>query len=89
MTAKVLQHLMKIIPQLDKNHLDDLIVDNPISESEQGLNVVRFISLMGFNTDKVPGMIVNCYCVSGSKSITIGTAKVRIGMISIALWPAI
>jgi acetyl-CoA acyltransferase len=38
------------------------------------------ISLMGLNTDKVPGVTINRYCASGSESIAIATAKIRSGM---------
>jgi acetyl-CoA acyltransferase len=38
------------------------------------------ISLMGLNTDKVPGMTVNRYCSSGLETIAIATAKIEAGM---------
>jgi acetyl-CoA acyltransferase len=44
------------------------------------LNVGRMISLMGLNTDKVPGMTVNRYCSSGLETIAIATAKIEAGM---------
>ena len=43
---------------LDKDRIDDLIVGNTMPEAEQGLNVARLISLMGLNTDKVPGELL-------------------------------
>jgi acetyl-CoA acyltransferase len=49
-------------------------------ESEQGLNMGRFVSLMGLDTEKVPGMTVNRYCASGLETIAIATAKIRSGM---------
>jgi acetyl-CoA acyltransferase len=38
------------------------------------------ISLMGLNTDKVPGMTINRYCSSGLETIAIATAKIEAGM---------
>jgi acetyl-CoA acyltransferase len=38
------------------------------------------ISLMGLDTDKVPGVTVNRYCASGLETIAIATAKIRSGM---------
>ena len=80
MAATVIEKLMAEIPQLDKNRIDDLIVGNAMPEAEQGLNVARLISLMGLNTDKVPGVTINRYCASGSEAIAIATAKIQSGM---------
>ena len=80
LAADVIKHLMASVPQLDKLRVDDLIVGNATPEAEQGLNVGRMISLMGLNTDKVPGMTVNRYCSSGLETIAIATAKIEAGM---------
>jgi acetyl-CoA acyltransferase len=80
LAADVIKHLMASIPQLDKLRVDDVIVGNATPEAEQGLNVGRMISLMGLNTDKVPGMTVNRYCSSGLETIAIATAKIEAGM---------
>ena len=80
MAAEVIKQLMASVPQLDKNRIDDLIVGNAMPEAEQGLNVARLISLMGLDTDKVPGVTVNRYCASGSEAIAIASAKIQAGM---------
>lgn len=80
MAAAVIERLMADFPQLDKNRIDDLIVGNAMPEAEQGLNVARLISLMGLNTDKVPGVTINRYCASGSEAIAIASAKIQAGM---------
>lgn len=80
MAATVIEKLMAELPSLDKNRIDDLIVGNAMPEAEQGLNVARLISLMGLNTDKVPGVTVNRYCASGSEAIAIASAKIQAGM---------
>jgi acetyl-CoA acyltransferase len=80
LAAEVIKHLMASVPQLDKERVDDVIVGNATPEAEQGLNVGRMISLMGLNTDKVPGMTVNRYCSSGLETIAIATAKIEAGM---------
>jgi len=79
LAAQVIQHLMASVPGLDKERIDDVIVGNATPEAEQGLNVGRMISLMGLNTDKVPGMTVNRYCASGLETIAIATAKIESG----------
>lgn len=80
LAADVIKHLMASVPQLEKTRVDDVIVGNATPEAEQGLNVGRMISLMGLNTDQVPGMTVNRYCSSGLETIAIATAKIESGM---------
>lgn len=80
MAARVIERLMLDVPNLDKDRIDDLIVGCAMPEAEQGLNVARLISLMGLNTDKVPGVTINRYCASGSEAIAIATAKICSGM---------
>jgi acetyl-CoA acyltransferase len=80
LAADVVKHIMKQVPELDKDRIDDVIVGNATPEAEQGLNVGRMISLMGLDTVKVPGMTVNRYCSSGLETIAIATAKIEAGM---------
>ncbi len=78
--ASVIRHLVNSIPSLDKERIDDVIVGNATPEAEQGLNMGRMLSLMGLDTDKVPGMTVNRYCASGLETIAIAKAKIEAGM---------
>lgn len=78
--ALVIKRLMQDFPQLDKTTIDDVIVGNATPEAEQGLNIGRMISLMGLDTDKVPGMTVNRYCSSGLETIALACAKIQSGM---------
>lgn len=80
MAATVLKKLMKEVPSLDPDRIDDLILGCAMPEAEQGLNMARLISLMGLNTDKVSGVTVNRYCASGSESIALAVAKIQTGM---------
>jgi acetyl-CoA acyltransferase len=80
LAARVIEHLVASIPNLDKEKIDDVIVGNATPEAEQGLNVGRMIALMGLKTDKVPGMTVNRYCSSGLETIAIAQAKIEAGM---------
>ncbi|MBA5628236.1 acetyl-CoA C-acyltransferase [Moheibacter lacus] len=80
LAAKVIERMMQDVPNLDKDRIDDVIVGCAMPEAEQGLNMARLISLMGLNTDKVPGVTVNRYCASGSETIAIAAAKIRTGM---------
>ena len=80
LVEQVIRKLMSDFPQLDKERIDDVIVGNATPEAEQGLNIGRMVSLMGLDTEKVPGMTVNRYCASGLESIAIASAKIHAGM---------
>lgn len=80
LAAAVIQDLMKSLPNLDKDRIDDVIVGNAMPEAEQGLNMGRLVSLMGLNTINVPGVTINRYCASGLEAIAVASAKIKAGM---------
>ena len=80
LAAEVIKHLMKSVPNVNAEQIDDLIVGNAMPEAEQGLNMGRLISLLALNTDKVPGVTVNRYCASGLETIAIAASKINSGM---------
>ncbi|HEY0771193.1 MAG TPA: acetyl-CoA C-acyltransferase [Sphingobacteriaceae bacterium] len=80
LAAEVIKHLVAQVPNLDREQIDDVIVGNATPEAEQGLNIGRMISLMGLDTDKVPGVTINRYCASGLETIATAVAKIKTGM---------
>jgi len=78
--AETIQHMMKELPNLDVKRIDDVIVGNAMPEGAQGLNMGRFISLIGLNSVDVPGVTVNRFCSSGLETIGMATAKIQAGM---------
>lgn len=78
--AAVIKDLMKSVPNVSSEQIDDIICGNSAPEAEQGLNMGRMISLMSMDTEKVPGMTVNRYCSSGLETIAIASAKINMGM---------
>src|SRR5690606_15252923 len=78
--AETIQHMMKELPNLDIKRIDDVIVGNAMPEGAQGLNMARFISLIGLNSVDVPGVTVNRFCSSGLETIAIAVAKIQSGM---------
>lgn len=80
LSADVIRHLMKNVPNVAADQIDDVIVGNATPEAEQGLNIGRMVSLMGLDSEKVPGMTVNRYCSSGLETIAIASAKINSGM---------
>jgi acetyl-CoA acyltransferase len=80
LAAEVIRYLMRSVPNVPNEKVDDVIVGNAMPEAEQGLNMGRLISLLALDTDKVPGMTVNRYCASGLETIAIASAKIHSGM---------
>jgi acetyl-CoA acyltransferase len=80
LAARVIERLMEEVPQVEKERINDVIVGNATPEAEQGLNIGRMISLIGLQTEVVPGMTVNRYCASGLETIAIASAKIQAGM---------
>ncbi|MDB5191421.1 MAG: acetyl-CoA acetyltransferase [Segetibacter sp.] len=79
LAIEVIRGLMASVPQLEAKRVDDVIVGNAVPEAEQGLQVGRIIAARALGFD-VPGMTVNRYCASGLETISIATAKIRMGM---------
>lgn len=85
LAVDVVKHLVATVPNLDPEEIDDMIVGNATPEAEQGLNIGRMISLMGLNTEKVPGVTINRYCSSGLETIATAVAKIKTGMADIII----
>lgn len=79
LAVDVITGLLKSVPQLAPERVDDLIVGNAVPEAEQGLQIGRMIAVRALGIG-VPGMTVNRYCASGLETIAIATAKIVSGM---------
>lgn len=79
LAAEVIRALVKSVPGLENNMVDDLIVGNAVPEAEQGMQMGRMISLLALGKE-VPGMIVNRYCGSGLETIAIASQRIQAGM---------
>ena len=78
--AETIKYMMKEVPNLDTSRIDDVIVGNAMPEGSQGLNIGRFISIMGLNSIDVPGLTINRFCSSGLETIAMAVAKIESGM---------
>ncbi len=78
--SETIKYMMEQLPNLDVSRIDDVIVGTAMPEGSQGLNMARFISLIGLNSVDVPGVTVNRFCSSGLETIAIATAKIQSGM---------
>ncbi|MCW5910543.1 MAG: acetyl-CoA C-acyltransferase [Cyclobacteriaceae bacterium] len=84
LAAEVIKHLVKSVPGVENNMVDDLIVGNAVPEAEQGMQMGRMISLLALGID-TPGMIVNRYCGSGVETIAIASQRIHAGQADIII----
>ncbi|MCP4124853.1 MAG: acetyl-CoA C-acyltransferase [Bacteroidetes bacterium] len=78
--ADVVKHLVKSVPNLDPNRIEDIICGNAIPEGEQGMQIGRMVSLRAGLPLTAAGVTVNRYCGSGVETISMATAKIKAGM---------
>ena len=79
LATDIIKSLVKSIPGLSNEMVDDLIVGNAVQEAEQGMQMGRMIALASLGLDNA-GMVINRYCGSGVEAIHIASAKIQAGM---------
>jgi acetyl-CoA acyltransferase len=79
LATEIIKSLVKSIPGLENQMVDDLIVGNAVQEAEQGMQMGRMIALAALGLDNA-GMVINRYCGSGVEAIHIASAKIQAGM---------
>lgn len=84
LAADVIRHLVKSVPGLEPQMVDDIIVGNAVQEAEQGMQMGRMISLLALGQD-IPGMVINRYCGSGIEAIQIACARIHAGLADIII----
>lgn len=84
LASDVIKHLVKSVPGIENNMVDDLIVGNAVPEAEQGMQMGRMISLLALGLD-APGMVINRYCGSGVEAIAIASARIHAGQADIII----
>ncbi|MEZ5003812.1 MAG: acetyl-CoA C-acyltransferase [Chitinophagales bacterium] len=78
--ADVIKHLVKSLPNLDPNLIEDVICGNALPEAESGMQIGRMIALRAGLPLTTAGVTVNRYCGSGVETISMATAKIKAGM---------
>jgi acetyl-CoA acyltransferase len=84
LASDVIKYLVKQVPGVENNMVDDLIVGNAVPEAEQGMQMGRMISLLALGLD-APGLVINRYCGSGVEAIAIASARIHSGQADIII----
>ncbi|WCN39331.1 acetyl-CoA C-acyltransferase [Aneurinibacillus uraniidurans] len=85
MGAAVIKEVIKRVPGLMPEMIDDVIIGCAMPEGEQGLNMARIISVYAGLPTTVPGFTINRFCSSGLQSIAIAAEKIMCGFADVVI----
>jgi acetyl-CoA acyltransferase len=80
MAAAVIGDLLRRVPGLPPETIDDVVIGCATPEGEQGTNVARIAALRAGLPVEVPAVTVNRFCSSGSQTIAMAAASILSGM---------
>ena len=80
MAATVIEDLLRRIPELSPENIDDVILGCATPEGESGTNVARIAALRAGLPPSVPAVTVNRFCSSGSQTIAMASERIMAGM---------
>ncbi len=72
-------------PNLEPEHIEDVMIGCAFPEAEQGLNIGRIAAKMAGFPDSVSGATVNRFCASGLEAIVLAAARVQLGWSDITM----
>jgi acetyl-CoA acyltransferase len=74
-----LRALIRQVPRLDPDLIEDAIVGCAMPEGEQGANVARSAVLLAGLPNTVGGVTVNRFCASGTTALAMAADRIRVG----------
>src|SRR5512132_3444318 len=80
MAAAVIADLLRRVPTLPPESIDDVIIGCATPEAESGSNVARIAALRAGLPHEVPAVTVNRFCSSGSQTIAMAAERIMAGM---------
>lgn len=85
MAAAVIADLLKRVPEVKPETIDDVILGCAMPEAEQGMNVARVASIRAGLPIDVPGVTINRFCSSGLQSIAMAAQSIISGFADIVI----
>lgn len=85
LAATVVQDLLRRVPALEPQMIDDLILGCAFPEGEQGMNVARLVGLRAGLPAAVPAETINRFCSSGLQSIAHAAFAIMAGQMDVAI----
>lgn len=77
--AAVLKEVVRSVPQVSLNEIEDVIIGCAMPEAEQGMNVARIATLLAELPESVSAMTINRFCSSGLQAISLARDKIAVG----------
>ena len=85
MAAVVIQDVLRRVPGLDPNEVEDIILGCAMPEAEQGNNVARVASLRAGLPVNCPAMTINRFCSSGLQAIALASERIMAGFAEVII----
>ena len=79
MAATVFQEILKRVPGLDPNDVEDVILGCAMPEAAQGNNMARTVALRAGLPVSCSAMTINRFCSSGLQSIALASERIMAG----------
>ena len=70
---------------IDRTAIQDVVLGCAFPEGEQGLNLARIVTLSAGLPVTTPALTINRFCSSGLEAIAIAAAKIRAGLLEVAI----
>jgi len=83
--AFILKAAVEKTPNLNMQHIEDILVGCAFPEAEQGLNIGRIAGQIAGFPDQVSGATVNRFCASGLEAIALASLRVMSGWSDIVI----
>jgi len=83
--AYVIQDILKNVPTLKPEEIEDCIIGCSTPEGEQGMNMARIMALRAGLPLNVTGVTINRFCSSGLQAISMAADRIRLGEAEVML----
>jgi len=85
MAAVVMQEVLRRVPALDPEEVEDVILGCAMPEAEQGNNVARVASLRAGLPVTCSAMTINRFCSSGLQAIALASERIMAGFADVII----
>ena len=83
--AYVIQDILKRVPDLKSEEIEDFVLGCSFPEGEQGMNMARIMALRAGLPLDVAGVTINRFCSSGLQAISMAADRIRLGEADVML----
>ncbi|OLN27819.1 acetyl-CoA C-acyltransferase [Desulfosporosinus metallidurans] len=83
--AYVIQDILKRVPSLKTEEIEDFVLGCSFPEGEQGMNMARIMALRAGLPLDVAGVTINRFCSSGLQAISMAADRIRLGEADVML----